>query len=135
MASDTVNVFQVADEMRDRGWYVQPQFSTDLSPPNLHITVNHSSVALVDEFLDALRDSVEAVKKSGVTLDPAVIKSQLDQMLGNLTPDGLQQILAMAGISGTKLPDHTALINTVLDNMPDAVVEDLLTGYINDLFQ
>ena len=135
MASDTVNVFQVADEMRDRGWYVQPQFSTDLSPPNLHITVNHSSVALVDEFLDALRDSVEAVKKSGVTLDPTVIKSQLDQMLGNLTPDGLQQILAMAGISGTKLPDHTALINTVLDNMPDAVVEDLLTGYINDLFQ
>lgn len=92
-------------------------------------------MALVDEFLDALRDSVEAVKKSGVTLDPAVIKSQLDQMLGNLTPDGLQQILAMAGISGTKLPDHTALINTVLDNMPDAVVEDLLTGYINDLFQ
>ena len=135
MASDTVNVFQVADEMRDRGWYVQPQFSTDLSPPNLHITVNHSSVALVDEFLDALRESVEAVKKSGVTLDPTVIKSQLDQMLGNLTPEGLQQILAMAGISGTKLPDHTALINTVLDNMPDAVVEDLLTGYINDLFQ
>jgi glutamate/tyrosine decarboxylase-like PLP-dependent enzyme len=135
MASDTVNVFQVADEMRDRGWYVQPQFSTDLSPPNLHITVNHSSVALVDEFLDVLRESVEAVKKSGVTLDPTVIKSQLDQMLGNLTPEGLQQILAMAGISGTKLPDHTALINTVLDNMPDAVVEDLLTGYINDLFQ
>ena len=135
MASDTVNVFQVADEMRDRGWYVQPQFSTDLSPPNLHITVNQSSVALVDEFLDALRESVEAVKKSGVTLDPTVIKSQLDQMLGNLTPEGLQQILAMAGISGTKLPDHTALINTVLDNMPDAVVEELLTGYINDLFQ
>ena len=91
-------------------------------------------MALVDEFLDALRDSVEAVKKSGVTLDPAVIKSQLDQMLGNLTPEGLQQILAMAGISGTKLPDHTALINTVLDNMPDAVVEELLTGYMNDLY-
>jgi glutamate/tyrosine decarboxylase-like PLP-dependent enzyme len=135
MASDTVNVFQVADEMRDRGWYVQPQFSTDLSPPNLHITVNHSSVALVDEFLDALRESVEAVKKSGVTLDPTVIKSQLDQMLGNLTPEGLQQILAMAGISGTKLPEHMALINTIMDNMPDAVVEELLTGYINDLFQ
>jgi hypothetical protein len=38
-------------------------------------------------------------------------------------------------VSGTKLPDHTALINTVLDNMRDAVVEELLTGYINDLFQ
>ena len=135
MASDTVNVFQVADEMRDRGWYVQPQFSTDLSPPNLHITVNHSSVALVDEFLDVLRESVDAVKKSGVTLDPTVIKSQLDQMLGNLTPEGLQQILAMAGISGSKLPEHMALINTIMDNMPDAVVEELLTGYINDLFQ
>jgi len=26
------------------------------------------------------------------------------------------------------------LINTVLDNMPDAVVEELLTGYMNDLY-
>ena len=134
MASDTVNLFQVADEMHDRGWYVQPQFSTDLSPPNLHITVNPSSVDLVNEFLEALRESVEAVKRSGVTLDPTVIKSQLDQMLVNLTPEGMQQILAMGGISGTKLPDHTALINTVLDNMPDAVVEELLTGYMNDLY-
>jgi len=135
IASETINVFQLADEMHDRGWYLQPQLSTDLSPANLHITVNTSSVHLADALIEDLRASLEAVKKSGVAIDPAVVKAQIEQMLGNLTPETLPQILAVGGITGTKLPDHMALINTVLDSLPDPVAEELLTGYINDLYQ
>ncbi len=41
--SDTVNVFQLADEMRRRGWYLQPQFSTPFSPRSLHVSVTYGT--------------------------------------------------------------------------------------------
>ena len=41
---------------------------------------------------------------------------------------------AMGGISGTTLPDEMALINTVMDVLPDPVCEQLLAGFMNDLY-
>ena len=135
VASDTFNVFQLGDEMHARGWYLQPQFSTEWSPANLHITVNHSSVKHIDALIEDLRAAIAAVKQSGVNLDAALIKGQIEQMLANLTPDALPQVLAMAGISGGNLPDKLALINTVLDSLPDPLAEELLSGYFNDIYQ
>jgi len=134
MASDTLNVFQLADEMAKRGWYLQPQLSTELSPPNLHISVNRNTTPVVDEFLSDLGASVRRVKADYVPLNIAEVKAQIDEALKTAGPEAFQQILAMGGISGTTLPDEMALINTVMDALPDPVCEELLTGYMNDLY-
>ena len=68
IASDEFNVYQLADEMKARGWYLQPQFSIDGLPANLHITVNQNSIAVVDDFLAALKDAVTAVKADPIRL-------------------------------------------------------------------
>ncbi|MGE5643771.1 MAG: pyridoxal phosphate-dependent decarboxylase family protein, partial [Byssovorax cruenta] len=57
--SDTINVYQLADEMSKRGWYIQGQFSTPLTPRNLHISVSHGTVHNVDELLNDLRQCVD----------------------------------------------------------------------------
>lgn len=134
--SDTVNLFQVADEMKRRGgWYLQPQFSTEFSPYNLHITVNHSSVGFTDALLADLRVCVEQVRNSDSQIDIEGMREQIGQMLAADPVGAREMIFAMGGISGTELPDGMAMINTVLECLPDDLAEDLLTGYLNDLYK
>ena len=41
----------------------------------------------------------------------------------------------MAGVEDAdELPQHMALINTVMDALPDELAEALLTDYLNDLY-
>lgn len=135
MASDRedVNVFQLADEMKRRGWHLQPQFSMGASPRNLHVSVNHSNVPFVDEFLDALQASVEQVKKAAL-LDVSGIKAMIEQLLQNPSDDLFENILALGGLQGTDLPEDMALVNAVLDALPVSVTDALLTEYFNSLF-
>ncbi|HJL17541.1 MAG TPA: hypothetical protein RMH99_17870, partial [Sandaracinaceae bacterium LLY-WYZ-13_1] len=52
----------------------------------------------------------------------------------DISPETLQQMLAMAGASGTDLPEREADINHALDALPRALNEKLLVGYMNELF-
>jgi sphinganine-1-phosphate aldolase len=61
-ASDEINVYQLGDEMGKRGWYIQGQFSTPLTPRNLHISVNHGTMHNVDALLNDLGECVDVVK-------------------------------------------------------------------------
>ena len=135
MVSDRkdINVFQLADEMKRRGWHLQPQFSMGNSPRNLHVSVNYSNVPFVDEFLDALRESVEQVKEA-VPLDVSGIKAMLEQLLQNPSDDTFKNILALGGLQGTDLPEDMAMINTVLDALPASATDALLVEYFNNLF-
>ncbi|MCP4356783.1 MAG: aspartate aminotransferase family protein [Chloroflexi bacterium] len=134
LESDTVNVFQLADVMRGKGWYLQPQFSADPLHPNIHITVNQATVPHVDDFLRDLAAGVEETK--GLEgLDTAVIKTQIDALLSSLPPDEMAASLyELAGIRGSKLPEDTAFINTVLNVLPKPLAEHLLLEYFNDLY-
>jgi hypothetical protein len=44
-------------------------------------------------------------------------------------------MLAMAGVEGTALPERMAGISGILNTLPPAVSEKLLTTYFNDLFR
>lgn len=133
-ASDTINVFQLADVMAKQGWYLQPQFSTDRSPLNLHVTMNHSNVPHVDDFLAALPGAIEQVKE-GEPLDINKIRAQVQSMMESFGDDAIEQLSAMAGISDSdSLPQEMALISSILDSLPNDVSKELLVEYINDLF-
>jgi sphinganine-1-phosphate aldolase len=133
-ASDAVNVYQLADEMSERGWYLQPQLSTEFSPPNLHISVNHNTVALVDPFLADLRESLRRVRECETPLNIADVRAQVEQALRETSPDTFREILAMGGIRGTTLPEKMAVVNSVLDALPDPAAESLLIEFINDFY-
>jgi glutamate/tyrosine decarboxylase-like PLP-dependent enzyme len=132
--SDLINVYQLTDEMSQRGWYIQGQFSTPLTPRNLHISVNHGTVHNVDALLKDLRECVEIVK--GMTpIDSDAIRSMVASALQSPDPEAaFAQLAASAGLTGTDLPSEMAFINEVLDALPDELCNVFLVNYFNDLY-
>jgi glutamate/tyrosine decarboxylase-like PLP-dependent enzyme len=134
LESPTLNVFQLADAMRARGWYLQPQFSADPLRPNIHITVNDSTVPHVEAFIHDLAGAV-AETKATPPIDMAEVKSQIEQMLSALPlEEAAAGLYELAGIRGAALPEETAFINSVLNVLPTPVAERLLLEYFNDLY-
>jgi glutamate/tyrosine decarboxylase-like PLP-dependent enzyme len=132
-ASDEINVYQLADEMKKRGWYLQGQFSTPHSPRNLHVSVNQGTVARVDDMLEDLRQCVEIVRSSE-PLNSEFIRAAVSVLLENPSPEAFASLTAMAGIQGAQLPEELALINEFLDALPDQVANQVLIEFFNDLY-
>ena len=132
--SDAINVYQLADEMSQRGWYIQGQFSTPLTPRNLHISVNHGTIQNVNALLRDLRECVEIVK-SKMPIDSDAIRALVSAALES--PDieaAFGQLATSAGLTGSELPSEMALINEVLDALPDDLCNVFLVNYFNDLY-
>lgn len=132
--SDAINVYQLADEMSKRGWYIQGQFSTPSTPRNLHISVNQGTIHNVDALLKDLRECVEIVKQC-TPMDSEAIRTLVAAALQSPNPEAaFGQLAASAGLSGAELPTEMAFINEVLDALPDELCNVFLVNYFNDLY-
>ena len=133
--SDTVNVFHVIDEMKDRGWYIQPQLAFQNSPRNFHISVAASNIDHIDDMLGALKDSVAAAKglESGEMVN-TVLEAIGTMKPEDITEDNIGDMMALAGVSSDTLPEKMADINDILNALSVDHRELLLTEFLNDLF-
>ncbi|MBX3023714.1 aspartate aminotransferase family protein [bacterium] len=130
--SDTVNVFHIIDEMKTRGWYIQPQLGFHGSKENIHLSVNPASARWVEPFLADLRACTAIAR----TLPSGAIAAGIRDAFATVrpdqvTPEMLEQMLAMAGAGGNALPGRMAEINEVLNALPPQLTERLLTEYMN----
>ncbi|GAA4393533.1 aminotransferase class V-fold PLP-dependent enzyme [Ornithinibacter aureus] len=135
---DSCDAFTVADEMLERGWYVQPQLSFGDLPPTLHLTLSAATAPAVDELVDDLSDAVAAARAAGpVRVDPGVaaVVGGLDP--ASLDEAGFARVLAAAGLAGADgslaLPTRMAGVNALLDACPPALREALLVGVLDRL--
>ncbi|MFZ5819866.1 MAG: pyridoxal phosphate-dependent decarboxylase family protein [Chloroflexota bacterium] len=132
--SDAINVYQLADAMAKRGWYIQGQFSTPLTPRNLHISVNYGTTHQVDALLKDLRECVQEVKQME-PVNSDGIRAMVAAALQSPDPEAaFNQLAASAGLTGTDLPEEMAFINEVMDALPDELCNQFLVNYFNDLY-
>lgn len=134
------DLFVLADEMKRREWYVQPQLSYGSSPANIHLTATATSHDHVDELLADLTAAVEIA--AAHRRDPRL--QELLDGLGVLDPQGLTDDmyagmltavgLGEGGTGAGGLPTDMAQVNTVLDALPPALREQLLLTFLNDLY-
>jgi sphinganine-1-phosphate aldolase len=134
--SDAVSVFHVIDEMKKRGWYVQPQLGFQDSKENIHLSINPASVRWVDALLEDLGQCVEAAR----ALPSGALAKQIREAFGaidpaSLGPEAFAGLLGMAGVQGTALPGRMAEINEVLNALPAPLRERLLVEYLNELYR
>lgn len=134
--SDTVSVFHVVDEMKQRGWFVQPQLGFQDSKENIHLSINPASVRWVDALLADLDACVEAAR----ALPSGELARKIQEAFGALDPDQLGPeafagLLGMAGVQGSALPGRMAEINEVLNALPAPMRERLLVEYLNELYR
>ena len=133
------DAFTVCDEMKERGWYVQPQMSYAGAAPTIHLSVSAATLSSVDELLADLASSVAAARARGpVSVDPEVVA-----FIGALDPAALSDedfdgLLAASGLmgdpsAGLALPDRMAPVNAMLDVASPALREALLIAFLDRL--
>jgi glutamate/tyrosine decarboxylase-like PLP-dependent enzyme len=129
------DVFTVADEMTERGWYLQPQFGFESSRPNLHLTVTAANHGAEELLLADLAEAVAAARRRGpVTIAPEVTSAIAALDPDTLTPDQFAALLASAGLAEVAAPRRMAEINTMLGAAPPALRERLLVEFLSALY-
>jgi hypothetical protein len=134
-STEDFDVFTVADEMTERGWYLQPQFGFESSPPNLHLTVTAANHGAEEPLLADLAAAVAAAKRSGaVRVAPEVTAAIAELDPDALTPDQFAALLAAAGLTEVAAPKRMAEINTMLAAATPELRERLLVEFLSALY-
>ncbi len=132
ITSDTIDVFALADDMKARGWYIQPQFGFSNSPANLHLSVGAGNAPHVDEFLRDLGECEASLRERNVTG-----LSELPAELAAAFTNGGDAFAAIAGATGIdpdNLPERMDGINNLLNQLPPPVRDELLARFVNRLY-
>ena len=127
--------FQVADALRERGWYVQPQLGHRACPDSVHLSLGPENASRVEELLADLRLAAEEAKDAPRGELSALVDGWLAGRSAPPTPEELGQLLAVAGLTpGGELPARTAPLLEALSALPRALVGELLIDYLGGLF-
>jgi hypothetical protein len=136
ITSDEVDIFVLADEARERGFFLQPQLSYAGLAASLHVTLTGVSEAGIEDLLSVLAESVAAAAEAG----PAQVPAELLSLLGTIDFDGVDDagfaaLLPAVGVNLTATGiGRMAVINTVLDVLPPATRELILTRFLSALY-
>jgi sphinganine-1-phosphate aldolase len=125
VAGSGVDVFVVADELRDRGFYAQVQLSLGDVPPTLHFSAHAVSPSTVDALLAALRAAVDAARSAG----PASPVDLGDADLSTADETGFTSLLTASGLTLERM----APVNATLDALPPAAREQVLRLFLSTL--
>ncbi|MFC8450974.1 pyridoxal phosphate-dependent decarboxylase family protein [Kitasatospora sp. NPDC057223] len=130
-------LLHLADEMRERGWYLQPQLSYDGLPPNLHLTLTPATVGQVDALLGDLAEALKAARAlAPVAVDPALAELAAGLDPATLGPEEVAGVLAFAGLDvQAGLPGRMAPVLVLLDALPGPLKERLLAEFVGSIFR
>jgi glutamate/tyrosine decarboxylase-like PLP-dependent enzyme len=135
VASDTVGIFHVVDEMKLRGWHVQAQLGLGAEyKENFHLTVLPGNVDMVDALINDLKECVDAAKKA----EPSGLAEQLAAALSGDDPieindESMEGMFKAVGIEGDKVPERMAEINQILNALPPEIADRLLSAFYNEV--
>jgi glutamate/tyrosine decarboxylase-like PLP-dependent enzyme len=132
--SDTVDLFALSEEMKRKGWFLQPQFGFSSSPANLHLSVGHSNVAHVEELLRDLDTAVAELKARAAAPMLRELPEEFAAMLANPGPELFAQLSALVGASGSALPERMDQINNLMNVLPFEMRDALLKEFVNRIY-
>ncbi len=135
--SDSVNVFHIIDEMKERGWTIQPQLRHENSQQNIHLSVNPANAPYVDEFLVDLGAAVTAAKQCKHGELVGFVEDALSSLPDpdDIDDKTIDDLIAGAGLQDGDAPERFADINAVMNKLPPPLRERLLVAYIGEMFR
>ena len=128
-----INVYRLADRMKTRGWYLQPQFSRANSPSNLHVSLNHSTVPQAAAMLADLQKTVDELMEEDIDQETLDLRSEISKLSLNFDEESFFNLAAIAGVTGEDLPEKMERVNQLLEALPYDVSEFMLIEYLNNL--
>ena len=133
--SENLNVYRLADRMKAKGWFLQPQFARNNSPSNLHVSFNRLSVPRAEEFLTILEQTVAEVMAEEVDDKTSELRAEIEKLSINFDEESFFKLAEMAGITGLELPEKMETINQLLEALPYDVSEFMLVEFLNNLMK
>jgi glutamate/tyrosine decarboxylase-like PLP-dependent enzyme len=133
LTADGCDPFTIAEEMKARRWFVQPQLGFGPSPANVHLSVGASNAPHVDEFLRDLADATDAARR---VFRPEA-RRELEPLLPppDAPPGAVLDALGTAFDSdGTQLPARMDAVNRLLDCLPAEQRDRLFVEFTNRLY-
>jgi glutamate/tyrosine decarboxylase-like PLP-dependent enzyme len=131
--SQKINVYRLADALKTKGWFLQPQFKRANSPANLHISMNRSTVHQAKTFLKVFEETIEELKHEEVDDKTKELQAELEKLSIKFDDETFFKLAGMAGVTGTELPDKMETINQIMEVLPYDVSEWILIEYLNNL--
>jgi sphinganine-1-phosphate aldolase len=133
--SDEFPIFNLIDEMKEDGWYIQPQFARRGSEANIHLSIGQSALEKADAFIADLAKATERAKAIPQSPLVALVKAELEKAAANPSsdPKQIETLMSAVGISGGRLPERMADLNQILNILPPEVTKVVLTDFFNDL--
>jgi len=128
------DIFGLSDQMKKRGWFIQPQFGFANSSENMHLSVGYHNVHRVDEFIDDLREVTGAVRAAQRGRERFTMPQELRDFIVNSGPEVMDELGDIIGGDGTTLPDSMEEINNMLNALPAESREMLLGEFVNRLY-
>ena len=130
---ERINVYRLADKMKVKGWYLQPQFSRANSPSNLHVSLNQSTVPQAASMLADLKTTVGELMKEDIDQETMDLRKEISKLSLNFDDESFFKLAAMAGVTGEDLPENMERVNQLLEALPYDVSEFMLIEYLNNL--
>jgi sphinganine-1-phosphate aldolase len=120
LASDEFNIYEVGDEMTDRGWYLDRQ----QFPPSLHLTINFAHGGMEDQFLQDLAEAIAAVRRPSFERVRSRVMLNLAGLAVRYLPEGLVSRLttrasSLLGVKGASLPKRSAAMYGMMGSLPN----------------
>jgi len=128
------NIFPLADAMKVRGWFIQPQFGFANSSENMHLSVGAHNAHRIDEFIADLKAVTAQVRAAQQGVPQFVVSDELRDYIVNSGPDVMDELGGILGGDGSTLPGKMEDINLMLNQLPATSREVLLGEFINRLY-
>ncbi len=132
-SSDSIDIYALADIMRNKGWYIQVQpGSAKLGiEPSIHLTIAPIHRIVVEKFLEDLEEATkEAEKTKEVYLNEELLKWSSEEELWLVLP----RLLELVGVSRGKLPKEGKILNLLINKLPPEIVEYALKYAVNEIY-
>jgi glutamate/tyrosine decarboxylase-like PLP-dependent enzyme len=120
IGSETLDVYQLADELELRGWHLDRQHF----PACLHMTVNYMHAAFREEFLNDLAVCAEIVRKPGARKTVTRLVVRAANAAASALPEAwmsriMDRISSRLGGSGSGLPSRMAPMYGLIGSLPN----------------
>lgn len=127
------DIFPLSDEMKERGWFIQPQFGFANSHENMHLSVGYHNAHQVDAFVADLREVTALVRSRQEGQQRFELPEELRDFIVNSGPEVMDHLGDLIG-DGTELPGKMDEINNMLNQLPADSRGMLLGEFVNRLY-
>ena len=120
IASDSLDVYEVADELELYGWHLDRQHF----PRCLHVTINHVHSKISGEFLIDLANAAAIVRKPSLRKSTNKFIIAIANLLARLLPKKwmsalMDKVSSLLGGSGSGLPSRMAPMYGLIGSLPN----------------